>query len=168
MLVKAENEPWLGDVFVSPPAFDRLMENRPTILYGESGSGKSALRLEMKRRLNNQTLSVLWMPEPLPESLVSGTPLANQAMRQALRSCVETIILEGKLHQRLAGSPEWVSAALQWFLRAYLPFEPVFFLQSQEIDWQKKRFNGIWNLLDKSTSTLVRKTQASMTKCAFC
>jgi hypothetical protein len=156
-VLKAENEPWLGDVFVSPPAFDRLMENRPTILYGESGSGKSALRLEMKRRLNNQTLSVLWMPEPLPESLVSGTPLANQAMRQALRSCVETIILEGKLHQRLAGSPEWVAAALQWFLRTYLPFEPVFFLQSQGDRLAKEEVQWYLELLDKSAPTLVNE-----------
>ena len=48
--LKAENEPWLGEVFISLPAFERLKENHSVILYGESGNGKTALRLELQRQ----------------------------------------------------------------------------------------------------------------------
>lgn len=129
--LKAENEPWLGDVFVAPSDFNRLTEKRSTILYGEAGSGKTALRLELMRGHREGIFTVLWMPEPILENPASGTALAHQAMRQALRACVESMILEGSLSQRLGQPSIHISSALKWLLQKYLPFDPVFYIQSQ-------------------------------------
>lgn len=128
---KAENEPWLGEVFVPLPAFERLKGNHSTILYGEIGSGKTALRLELKKQQRADIFSVLWMPEPILENPAAGTALAHQVMRQALRACVESLILEGNLPHRLDKPSSHIASALQWFLRNYLPFDPNFYIQSQ-------------------------------------
>lgn len=63
--LKAENEPWLGDVFVSLPIFERLQEEHSTILYGESGSGKTAVRLELTKQAGQKTFTAFWQPEPI-------------------------------------------------------------------------------------------------------
>jgi hypothetical protein len=159
--LKAENEPWLGDVFVSLPVFEQLRENRSAILYGEAGSGKSALRLELRKEQGDKILTVLWMPEPLLENQPSGTSLASQAMRQALRACVENLILEGNLPQRLGEPPDWVSSALQWFLRTYLPFDPMFYIQSQVDRLTNEETQWYLTLLDKTFPPLVNE-QASI------
>lgn len=129
--LKAENEPWLGEVFISLPAFERLKENHSVILYGEPGNGKTALRLELQRQKEMGIFSTLWTPEPILENSTTGTALAHQTMQQALRACVESLILEGNLPRHLREPSSHIASALQWFLRNYLPFEPAFYIQSQ-------------------------------------
>ena len=129
--LKAENEPWLGDVFVPLPVFERLKENHSTILYGEPGTGKTTLRLELKKQQEQGIFSVLWKPEPILEDSAKGTALAHQAMRQALRACVESLILEGGLPGRLREPSSHIVSALHWFLQKCLPYNPGFYIQSQ-------------------------------------
>lgn len=143
--LKAENEPWLGDVFVSLPAFERLKENDSTILYGEAGSGKTAMRLLLTKERDEKIFTVLWQPEPILENPALGTALAHQAMKQALRTCVESLIVDGRLPQRIREPSSHIASAVQWFLRNYLPFDAEFYLQSQanrlspnEIQWYIK------------------------------
>jgi hypothetical protein len=129
--LKAENEPWLGDVFIPLPAFERLTEGHSTILYGETGSGKTAMRLALKKEHQENVFTALWLPEPILENPASGTALAQQAMQQAVRACLEGLILEGSLPERLGEPSSHIASALQWFLKSYLPFDPAFYLQSQ-------------------------------------
>jgi hypothetical protein len=130
--LKAENEPWLSDIFVSLPVFERLFEPNSTILYGEAGSGKTALRLEMTKKVGQDVFTPLWIPESFPENQPVSTALAIQAMRQALRACVEKLVGEADLPRRLGELPDWVASAMQCFLRTYLPFDPNFYVQSKE------------------------------------
>lgn len=143
--LKAENEPWLDEVFVSLPAFERLKEGHSTIFYGETGSGKTAMRLALKREQKENVFTALWLPEPILENPAAGTALAQQAMKQAARACLEGLILEGSLPERMREPSSHIASALQWFLKNYLPFEPAFYLQSQaghlsdaEIQWYLK------------------------------
>jgi hypothetical protein len=129
--LKAENEPWLGDVFIPLPAFERLKEEHSTILYGETGSGKTAMRLALKREKQENVFTALWLPEPILENPAEGTALAQQAIKQATRACLEGLILEGSLPERLGEPSSHIASALQWFLKNYLPFDPAFYLQSQ-------------------------------------
>lgn len=129
--LKAENEPWLGEVFVSLPAFERLTQGHSIILYGETGSGKTAMRLALTREQPENLFTALWLPEPILEKPAAGTALAQQAMKQAVRACLEGLILEGSMPQRLGEPSSHIASALQWFLKNYLPFDPAFYLQSQ-------------------------------------
>jgi hypothetical protein len=146
--LKAENEPWLGDVFVSLPVFERLKEEHSSILYGETGSGKTAMRIALTKQAEEKAFTVLWTPEPVLEESAAGTALARQSVKQALRACMEALILDGKLSQRLGEPSAHIASALQWFLRNYLPFDAEFYLQSQtdrlpqdELQWYKKLLN---------------------------
>jgi hypothetical protein len=127
-MLQAENEPWLGDVFVAPPAFERLRENQSSIVYGEPGSGKTAIRLELQRQKKSGIFAVLWTPEPILEDPGTGTLFAQQAMRQALRACVDGLVLNGDIPRRLGEPSSYVASALQWLLQNYLPFDPDFYI----------------------------------------
>ena len=129
--LKAENEPWLDDVFVSLPALERLKEGHSTIFYGETGGGKTAMRLALKREQKENVFTALWLPEPILENPAAGTALAQQAIKQAVRACLEGLILEGSLPERMREPSSHIASALQWFLKNYLPFDPAFYLQSQ-------------------------------------
>lgn len=130
--LKAENEPWLGDVFVSLPAFERLLEiDGSTILYGEAGSGKTAMRLALTKEREEKVFTTLWQPEPILENHASGTALAQQAIKQALGVCVEKLALEGSLPQRLGEPSSHIASALLWFLQNYLPFDATLYIQDQ-------------------------------------
>lgn len=152
--LKAENEPWLGDVFVSLPVFERLREERSTILYGDAGSGKTTLRLMLTKHLGEETFTALWTPEPTEDS-VEGTSLARQAMKQALRACIERLILEGNLPQRLGEPSVLISSALQWFLRNCLPFNAEFYIQSQSTSLSQDALQWYLKLLERTFPSVV-------------
>jgi hypothetical protein len=153
--LKAENEPWLSEVFIALPAFERLKENHSTFLYGEAGSGKTALRLELKKQNETGIFNVLWILEPILENPHVGTALAHQAMRQALRTCVESLILDAKLPQRLKEPPSHIAAALQWFLRNYLPFDAGFYMRTQANQLAAEERQWYLVLLEQSFSSIV-------------
>jgi hypothetical protein len=152
---KAENEPWLSEVFIPVPAFERLKENHSTILYGEPGDGKTALRLELQNQKGAGIFTVLWMPEPILEPSATGTALAYQAIRQALQACVESLILEGDLPQRLREPASYIAAAIQWFIRNYLPYEPTFYLQSQTNKLTQDEIRWYLNLVEQSFPAII-------------
>lgn len=148
--LKAENEPWLGDVFFNLPIFERLRGEHSTILYGEAGSGKTAMRLEFQKQQKERDFTALWLPEPILEDSTVGTALAHQAMRQALRACMESLVLEGNLPQRLGEPSSYIASALQWFLRNYLPFDPTFYIQSQADRLSQEDSRWYLKLLEQS------------------
>ncbi|GJQ53335.1 MAG: hypothetical protein HKUEN02_21820 [Anaerolineaceae bacterium] len=159
--LKAENEPWLGDVFVSLPVFERLQEEHSTILYGEPGSGKTATLLELRRQQKENIFTVTWRPEPILEAPAAGTALAQQAIKQALQTCVENLVLEGNLPQRLGEPSGNIASALQWFLRNHLPFEAGFYIQDQANRLSQDDLQWYLKLLDQSFPPIV-KEQASL------
>jgi hypothetical protein len=160
--LKAENEPWLGDVFVSLPAFERLRENGSTILYGEAGSGKTAMRLALTREQREKTFTALWMPEPILENPASGTVFAQQAIKQALGACVESLVLEGNLPQRLGEPSGHIASALQWFLRNHLPFDAVLYIQDQANRLSQDDLQWYQKLLEQSPPSVIKEQTSSL------
>jgi hypothetical protein len=159
--LKAENEPWLGEVFVSLPVFERIKEERSTILYGETGSGKTAMLLALRRQKKENVFTVIWRPDPILEEPATGTALAHQAVKQALRTCVENLVLEGNLPRQLGEPAGHIAASLQWFLQNYLPFEAAFYIQDQANRLSKYDSQWYLNLLEQSLPSVV-KEQASL------
>lgn len=155
--LKAESEPWLSDVFVSLPVFEHLMEEHSTILYGEPGSGKTATLLELRRQQKDNIFTVVWRPEPILEAPAAGTALAQQAIKQALQTCVENLVLEGSLPQRLGEPSEHIVSALQWFLQHHLPFEAGFYMQDQASRLLPDELQWYLNLLGQSLPPIVKE-----------
>ena len=155
--LKAENEPWLGDVFISQPVFERLKEEHSNILYGEIGSGKTATLLELKRQQKENTFTAVWRPEPILEAPATGTALAQQAVKQALQICVENLVMEGNLPQRLGEPSRNVASALQWFLQNYLPFEAGFYIQDQANRLSQDDLQWYLKLLAESFPPIVKE-----------
>ena len=50
--LKAEEEEWLPSVYVFPNDFETLLINRPVIVFGKPGSGKTALRIAIEKNYN--------------------------------------------------------------------------------------------------------------------
>lgn len=159
--LKAENEPWLGEVFISLSAFERLKEGHSIILYGETGSGKTAMRLALKKEQKENVFTALWLPEPILENPTAGTALAQQAMKQAVRACLEGLILDGSLPERLGEPSSHIASALQWFLKNYLPFDPAFYLQSQADHLSGSETQWYLNLLEQPFPAVITE-QASL------
>ncbi|MBV6394121.1 MAG: hypothetical protein KPEEDBHJ_03369 [Anaerolineales bacterium] len=159
--LKAENEPWLGDVFVSLPIFERLKEEYSTILYGETGSGKTAMLLELRRQQRKHMFTALWQPEPILEAPATGTALAQQAIKQALQACTESLVLEGALPQRLGEPAGHIASALQWFLQNYLPFDATFYIHDQAKHLPQDDLQWYLKLLEQSLPKIV-KEQSSL------
>lgn len=155
--LKAENEPWLGDVFFPLPVFEHLQEDHSTILYGEPGSGKTAMLLELRRRQKENIFTVVWRPEPILEAPATGTALAQQAIQQALQTCVENLVLEGSLPQRLGEPSGHIASALQWFLHNHLPFEAGFYIQNQANRLSQDDLQWYLKLLDQSFPPIVKE-----------
>ncbi len=159
--LKAEDEPWLGDVYVSLPAFERIREERSTVLYGETGSGKTAMLMELRRQKKENVFAVIWRPDPILEEPVIGTALAHQAVKQALRTCVESLVLEGNLPRQLGEPVGHIASSLQWFLRNYLPYEAAFYIQDQAKHLSNHDLQWYLKLLEQSLPPVV-KEQASL------
>lgn len=159
--LKAENEPWLGDVFISLPVFERLKEEHSTILYGETGSGKTAMLLELKRQQKENTFTAVWRPEPILEAPAIGTALAQQAIKQALQTCTENLVLDGNLPHRLGEPSGHIASALQWFLQNYLPFDAGFYIQDQANRLSQEDVQWYLKLLAESFPPIV-KDQTSL------
>jgi hypothetical protein len=48
-----------------------------------------------------------------------------------MRTIIESLVAQGNLHKRLKPEQNWILTSLAWFLRKYLPFEPLFYVQSR-------------------------------------
>ncbi len=141
--LKAEQEPWLLDAFVTSINQAEYQGEQPFVLYGMPGSGKTALRLFLQQQAPANVLTVPWNPEPISSGL-TGTPLMQAAMRQAIQALLDWLISKGQMAARLPQPPAWAGAALSWYLRRYLPAEAGFYIESreadltpQELDWYR-------------------------------
>lgn len=155
--LKAEDEPWLEHVFVEPQGFDRAMANYSSIVYGDTGYGKTSLCQILNSKDSNRILVVPWTPEPIPSESVHGSNLVAAALEQALQACVVAMIERGDLPRRLVNAPKWALTALPWFLQRYLPFDdPVLYIESQGLVLQETDVKWYVNLLSQPVAKIMK------------
>jgi hypothetical protein len=157
---KAELEPWLLQVFIPPENLERFNGSEPFVLYGLSGSGKTALRLYLQATVPSHVLAVPWVPEPVTSDLL-GTALADAVQHQLMQALLEWVILQGNLPGRNFHPPEWVKSAIAWYLRRYLPMDAAFYVQSFGADLKEMEINWYLDLLGKPEPPIF-KTDASL------
>ena len=125
--LRAESEqPWLDDCLVLPNDFDLLAMNRSIIIFGETGSGKTAMYQALK--LSGYTmegvpkrLTVEWH---LTEPQITEEPniaRVTQQVYQIFDLCAESLakyLVEAPhLYQ---DAPEWAQVRVGWFIHTFL------------------------------------------------
>lgn len=138
--LRAEREvDWLHQVFVAPSVFPKMIGERPVVLFGESGSGKTALRLELEYRVSGPGqipthLVVNWTPS-LDYSANSGGEIVDRMMVQMFDRCAQAILLFlGRHPEMFISAKRWVKRTLKSFVMQYLVEEYEFVIDRLEND----------------------------------
>ncbi|MCS7288815.1 MAG: winged helix-turn-helix domain-containing protein [Roseiflexus sp.] len=122
--LSAEREPHLQPVaFVEPPQYAAYASMRSFVVFGDGGSGKTALRLALTRHAMPEhalptCLVVHWQPEPLEEN--KGSPAVRLFVRQALEACAATLLTIFARHPHLFHhAPPTAQMAAHWFVQTF-------------------------------------------------
>jgi hypothetical protein len=125
--LRAEDEPWLAECYVPPSDFSLIAGARSVIVYGEEGSGKTALYQMLLRHLRparrpSDRLVVEWQPPRFePDTPVDSTT-ATKVVEDVLSACAAELIRHIELWpDRVAASPDDVKSTLAWFVQHYSP-----------------------------------------------
>jgi hypothetical protein len=119
----AEDEDYLEVCFVPIPEFDRLRGDISVVVFGEPGSGKTALVRILKQSCfddNNKLnrLLVEWHPMPLQEDSPDSANVSRRMVLSLLDACGVALTRHLAAHpQDLKNAPEWASLRLFWFIR---------------------------------------------------
>ncbi len=123
--LRAEDEPWLSACFVPPSEFGRIVGPQSTIVFGDPGSGKTALYQELQarsRRADGKPVRLLvnWRPTPLPPEAQPNLAWVKRQTGHVLDACA------GALTHYLACypddytiAPEWAQVRLVWFIHRF-------------------------------------------------
>lgn len=118
-------EAWLPQVFHRPAGFATFAGSRSVVIFGSTGSGKTALRLMLTRYAQQfeaaqQRLVVQW--RPAPQFDLSGTPAARALFEQALGACARELLRHaGQAPEQWRAAPPWVTETGRWFIRSFVP-----------------------------------------------
>lgn len=120
--LQAEHEAaWLGNAYVAPADMAALCGMRSVAVFGESGAGKSALRLALAGpALRAGYLLVEWSPTLHSPALSADLPVRSW-FAQLLDAALSTLLRQlGQEPDRLVGLAPWVYATLRWFVHTAL------------------------------------------------
>jgi hypothetical protein len=124
-ILRSEEEPWLLDVFEAPSEFDLICGPRSAIVFGEPGSGKTAICrvltvLSETPDGRRNRLLVEWRPQPPKAAATVDSALVEEQLREILDSCAFQLLTYLAQHPELFyESLEWVQDSLVWFIRTY-------------------------------------------------
>lgn len=123
--LRAEDEPWLAQCYVPPDDLALMAGWRSALIFGDTGSGKTALRLVLEREWCPPDripplLLVHWQVSLAAAQTGSGTALVLEQMGQVLNLVAEALL------RHLAQFPTgwqavrpWAQATCAWFLHRY-------------------------------------------------
>jgi hypothetical protein len=124
--LQAEHETsWLAEVFVELPDFAEMAGAQSIVVFGASGSGKTALRMALARPTDPdndgpQRLIVNWRPS-LPPADLSGSQAAHSCLMQAFDGCALELLRHiGRQPTAFASASPPVQDATIWFVHQYL------------------------------------------------
>ena len=124
-ILRAEDEPWLESCFVPPPEFGRMAGPRSVIIFGEPGSGKTAIYRALQTRnrdINGKPLRLLvpWRPIPPSEEARPGLAWVKQLARRILDACAASLIHHlARYPEDYTNAPLWAQARLIWFIHRF-------------------------------------------------
>ncbi len=114
---------WLTSVLVEPDCLVKLLDARSAVVFGERGSGKTALRLALiqkGRAADAPPLILDWHPT-LAETALDENSVAFKYVTQMLQSgalgLLQYIARAPALYR---AAPSWARETLAWFIQKYL------------------------------------------------
>jgi hypothetical protein len=125
--LRAEDEPWLADCFVPPSDFSLIAGARSVIVYGEEGSGKTALYQMLVRYLRPtqrppERLVVEWHPPRFEPETPADSAMAEKVVEDVLSTCAAALMRQiVQWPDRVAAAPDDVKSTLAWFIQHYSP-----------------------------------------------
>ena len=129
--LQADNEEdWFYQCFIQPKSFEQIIGSRSCLIFGESGSGKTALYRALKNhcrtsQTNEKILSIDWKPKSLPPDREDGNAWVHGQIRILFDAC-SIGVLEFLINHpdRFALAPEWIKVRLAWFLQNHILGNP--------------------------------------------
>ncbi|MFQ3631235.1 winged helix-turn-helix domain-containing protein [Roseiflexus sp.] len=109
------------EVFVEPSQYTAYTGMRSFVVFGDSGSGKTALRMALTRLATPDNtppthLVVQWQPEPIEGA--QGSPAVRICIRQILDACATALLTTFARHPHLFYSaPPTAQTATHWFIQ---------------------------------------------------
>lgn len=125
-ILRAEHEgSWLFDCFVPPVFFEQMMGFRSCVVFGDSGSGRTALYRVLQKYCEStdkeKIILVKWKPKPYYSEDDRSTPWINEQIRVLFDACALSVFRKlVKYSDKLKDAPEWVIVRISWFLQNYL------------------------------------------------
>lgn len=123
--LSAEHErAWLHKVFVEPAGYSIFAGMRSIIVFGDSGSGKSALRMTLTRQVAPPDappthLVIDWQPMPLGD--VSGSPAVRLFARQVFAAGAHALRnMLGQHPQLYYDASSATRNTIHWFIQRFL------------------------------------------------
>ncbi len=133
--LRAEDEPWLPACFVPPPEFDRMAMPQSCVVFGDPGSGKTAIYRELFARNvcpdgKPMRLMAQWRPSPLPPAVSPDLAWVRRLMTEVLDACASALVHHlCRFPEDYTRAPSWAQARLIWFIRRYTLGQP-------EVRWE--------------------------------
>lgn len=133
--LRAEDEPWLPACFVPPPEFDRMAMPQSCVIFGEPGSGKTAVyRALLARNIRPDgkpvRLMAQWRPSLLPPEVLPDLAWVRRLMTEVLDACASALVHHlRRFPEDYNGAPSWAQARVIWFIRRYTLGQP-------EVRWE--------------------------------
>jgi DNA-binding winged helix-turn-helix (wHTH) protein len=124
--LRAEDEPWLLEVFEPPPEFDLISGPRSAIIFGDIGSGKTMVYQALEQSSltpegKPKRLLVRWYPTPPKSNVEARSELVDKQLGQVLDACALSLITYLAYYPEVyASAPNWAKAILVWFIHTYL------------------------------------------------
>ena len=125
--LRAEDEGELFDFcYLSPDSFEQIVGSRSCIVFGETGSGKTALYRAILNQCNKKSedhriLTVNWSPKSLPPAEEKMEVWVSEQIKVLLDVCAVKIIEDLVQHPDQSSlAPDWVKARIGWFIQNYV------------------------------------------------
>jgi hypothetical protein len=112
---------WLKHAFISPNDFREMCGNRSMIVLGESGTGKTAIRLMLMEDAQQDENCLCTTLKLSPLRLVNDSHLLSQFTEQLFDTIAYDLVVHfGANPQMTLREPKWAFETLRWFVQSYM------------------------------------------------
>lgn len=122
--LRAEYErSWLDAAFVEPDIYPAIVNDRSLVVFGEIGSGKTALALTLGRRAEEDpqgSIVVHWQPSML-QSKIDKDEILAASLRQILDKTANSVLAHiGRRPAAFREAPAWIQETVLWFCQHHI------------------------------------------------